>query len=265
MKYLRACIIAFAMYSKFPMPKTEWEEENMKYVMCFFPFVGIVVGGCFYLWGIYGKELPIGTPLYAAVLTMLPILATGGIHMDGFLDTLDALSSWQVRERRLEILKDPHAGAFAVIGGGMYFLAYYGFASELTSKGIAVTALGFILSRCLSGYGVTALPCAKDSGLAATFANGANKKRAGRILLLETGGVLAVLLWVDAFVGGMVVLAAALVFFGYRRMSREKFGGITGDLAGWFLQVCELVILMTAVAAEKLATVEPATAHLLRS
>lgn len=252
MKYINACIIAFAMYSKIPMPKAEWNKENMKYAMCFFPWVGAVIGGCFYLWGICGRRLPIGIPLYAAILTVLPVLITGGIHMDGFLDTMDALSSWQTKERRLEILKDSHAGAFAVIGGCMYFLMYFGFASELTEKGISLAAVGFVLSRCLSGYAVTAFPCAKDSGLAATFADGADKKRAGRILLAETVFALGGLLWLDVCIGGAVLLVSLLVFFWYYRMSVDKFGGITGDLAGWFLQVCELLILATVAVAEKI-------------
>lgn len=59
------------------------------------------------------------------------MLVTGGIHLDGFLDTQDAMSSYQERERRLEILKDPRAGAFAIISGIVYFLIYLGINSEL--------------------------------------------------------------------------------------------------------------------------------------
>ncbi len=51
MKYLRACVIAFAMYSKIPMPKVEWEKESMEYAMCFFPLIGVVTGGCFFFVG----------------------------------------------------------------------------------------------------------------------------------------------------------------------------------------------------------------------
>ncbi len=251
MKYLRACVIAFAMYSKIPMPKVEWEKESMEYAMCFFPLIGVVTGGCFFLWGVCASWLTMGKILYAAGLTLLPVSITGGIHMDGFLDTMDALSSWQTRERRLQILKDPHAGAFAVIGGCMYFVAYFGLASELSHEGICIAALGFILSRCLSGLAVTAFPCAKDSGLVYLFSSGANKKRAARILLWEAVLVMAGLLRLDLFAGGAAVLISLLAFFWYYKMSVDKFGGITGDLAGWFLQVCELLILIPAAAAAR--------------
>lgn len=150
MKYVKAAVIAFGMYSKIPVPRMEWDKESMKYVMCFFPWVGSVIGICFYLWGILSQWIPIGETLYAVILTVIPVFLTGGIHMDGFLDTTDALSSWQTKERRLEILKDSHAGAFAVIGGCLYFLLYYGFVSELMTKDFVSVSLGFFLSRCLS-------------------------------------------------------------------------------------------------------------------
>ena len=238
------------------MPRADWEKENMKYAMCFFPWVGAVIGACVYLWGRFAGNIPVGSILYAAVLTLIPIFITGGIHLDGLLDTADALSSWQSRERRLEILKDSHTGAFAIITCCMYFIAYFGFSSELFEmqriEGIGVIAIGFFLSRCLSGFSVTAFPCAKDSGLAATFANGADKKRAGKVLIVEGILAIAVMIWVSIPLGIAAVVAALLTFWWYHHMSVEKFGGITGDLAGCFLQVCELMILVAVVVVEKL-------------
>ena len=60
--------------------------------------------------------------LFAAAAACLPLLITGGIHMDGFMDTVDALASHQSRERKLEILKDSACGAFAVLYCGVYLL-----------------------------------------------------------------------------------------------------------------------------------------------
>ena len=41
---LNAMIIAIAMYSKIPMPRVDWNEKNMRYAMCFFPLVGVIIG-----------------------------------------------------------------------------------------------------------------------------------------------------------------------------------------------------------------------------
>ena len=58
-------------------------------------------------------------------MTALPVLVSGGIHTDGFIDTVDALSSYGDKEKKLEILKDPHTGAFAIIGAIMYYLLFF--------------------------------------------------------------------------------------------------------------------------------------------
>lgn len=256
MKYINACIIAFSMYSKIPVPTVEWEKENMKYVMCFFPLIGAVIGLCFYLWGIYAENIPIGKNLYAVILTVIPVAITGGIHVDGLLDTADALSSWQTKERRLEILKDSHAGAFAVIVGCLYFLSWFGFACELNQTEVPVISLGFFLSRCLSGFAVTSFPCAKNSGLAVIFAEGAEKKKARFILIIETIVGMSIILWTDIFLGTAAVVASIVSFFWYYKMSIKKFGGITGDLAGCFLQICELMIMIFVIVAQKISLID---------
>ena len=98
-------VTALSMYSVFPMPQLEWNQHTMKYAMCFFPFVGIVVGAFVYLWVWICGFFSLNTALAAVVLALLPVLLSGGIHLDGLIDTSDALSSHQPAERKLEILK----------------------------------------------------------------------------------------------------------------------------------------------------------------
>ena len=123
--------VAFAMFSKIPMPRADWTKENMKYMFCFFPFIGTVIGGLTMLVAYLGLRFGYQPGFVTAVLVLVPVFVTGGIHVDGLLDTSDALSSWQERSRRLEILKDSHAGAFAVITAAVYFIAWYGAYSQL--------------------------------------------------------------------------------------------------------------------------------------
>ena len=85
---LNAMIIAIAMYSKIPMPRVDWNEKNMRYAMCFFPLVGVIIG---VLEAVAGNLITVwkgeGTFFYAVVLTLIPVFITGGIHLDGFADT----------------------------------------------------------------------------------------------------------------------------------------------------------------------------------
>lgn len=255
MKLICAAVIAFSMYSRIPMPKVEWSKENMRYLFCFFPLIGAACGALFSLWGQFGRMAVGDGNLYSAVLVLIPVLVTGGIHMDGFLDTMDALSSFRPTEEKLRILKDPHTGAFAVLGGICYFLLAFGAYSQLDMRGIRMLSAGFVLSRALSGLSVVSFPKAKDSGLAASFADASQKHvvavvMAGYILLC-----FGAMLLFGGVCGVCCFLAAFAVFFYYRRMSVQKFGGITGDLAGFFLQTCELAIALTAAVAGHILSV----------
>ncbi|MGI6070409.1 MAG: adenosylcobinamide-GDP ribazoletransferase [Blautia sp.] len=240
--------IAFSMYSKIPMPYSDWSKENMKYAMGFFPLVGAAVGavtlGAAYLLAILG--LPDGHLFRAALLTVLPVLITGGIHLDGFLDTSDALSSWQERERRLEILKDSHAGAFAIICCAVYMVLYLGAVSLIPWKSYFVLGLSFIQIRAFSGLSVVTFPMAKNTGLAAAFSDSAHKRVIRVWLLVMLIFCTAGMIGIRPVLGTVCTAAVLLVFFYYRHMSMKNFGGINGDLAGWFLQVAELAAVLAA-------------------
>ena len=100
-------------------------------------------------------------------------MVTGGIHVDGLLDTSDALSSWQERERRLEILKDSHCRCICGYYSLCFFLIWYGAYSQLWTdrRALLIMALGFMVSRCLSGIGVITFPKAKADGTVAEFSS----------------------------------------------------------------------------------------------
>ena len=125
-----SCVIAFSTYSRIPMPQVEWNEKNMRHTLACFPLVGAAVGLIFWLVDVIGYQLGLGMVLRAALLTAVPVVVTGGIHLDGYCDTVDALASHASRERKLEILKDSSAGAFAVIWCAVWFLAYFGFDTD---------------------------------------------------------------------------------------------------------------------------------------
>lgn len=132
-EFMEQFCIAFAMFSRIPVPRADWSGKNMRYMMCFFPWIGIPIGVLTWLVYEAGQYLQLNAAFLAVLLVLIPVVVTGGIHIDGLLDTADALSSWQERSRRLEILKDSHAGAFAVITCGVYFLLYYGVYSQMGS------------------------------------------------------------------------------------------------------------------------------------
>lgn len=233
--------IAFSMYSRFPVPRTEWTKTGMKYAICFFPLVGVAVGLCVVLSALLARRLCLGSTAFAGMGTALPLLLTGGIHMDGFLDTVDARSSRLPRERKLEILKDPHTGAFAIIGCGVYLLLYGSAFGELGPVAFPAILSVYVMPRALSGWSLVRFPKARREGLASTFARQASDRVVEwsmAVWFLLAAGFLAVT--VGPAAGGCVTAAALAAFWWYHQVAVKEFGGITGDLAGYFLQLAEL-------------------------
>lgn len=239
---IQSFIVAFSMYSKIPMPRIEWNKKNMKYALCFFPAVGIVVGilECLAFWACEACQM--GDLFRSVILTIVPILITGGIHMDGYLDTIDALSSNASQEKKLDILKDSNSGAFAIIFGLVYFSLYVVTMKEMVFRAFPFMAVAYVMIRTLSGLSIASFPLAKNTGLAATFQDGAHKKNVKRILMFFFLVEAIIVLWMDLYLGVIVIAVSVFVFLYHYYVCKRMFGGITGDLAGYFLQICELAV-----------------------
>jgi len=249
---LQSFIIAFSMYSKLPMPNIEWNKKNMRYAISFFPFVGLAIAAFTGIWLYFAPIFHFSRLFISIVALIIPFLITGGIHFDGFMDTLDALATHAEPEKKLEILKDPHNGAFSIMGAILYILFslavwndLYAFYTTDTANDMTIICLimlTYVISRCLSGLAVLTFPKAKDSGLAATFADAANLKSSERILLIILGICFLFEFFLQPMLSGIILCTGILYFFYYKLKAMKEFGGITGDVAGWFLQTCELLL-----------------------
>ena len=247
MYLFKSLLVAISTYSAIPVPQFEWNERNMKYAICFFPAVGIFCGAALWGWFALAEVLAVSSFFFATVATCLPLLITGGIHMDGYMDTVDALASHQPRERKLEILKDPTCGAFAVIYCGVYLLVYAGLMHELyTANCVLVLCPTFVLSRSLSALCAVTMPNARKSGMLCAYTKNTEKRTAIislLIVLLISGGVSILLCPV---IGAVTVLVAVVSVLLYHKLAMTQFGGVTGDTSGFFLQICELACLFDA-------------------
>ena len=247
MHILKSIIIAFSIYSRIPVPQFEWKEEDMKYMLCFFPWIGAVIGAGIYGWKMLSDYLNIQHLTYVLIGTAIPLLITGGFHVDGFMDTMDAFHSYQPKEKKLEILKDPHIGAFSVIMLVIYGLIYMAACSEIMDIDlIKIVAAGFFLARCLSGISVVSFPSAKKDGMLYYFANNAHRQRVKWSLILQ--GVLCggIMLHTSIIKGCMIAGSAIFSFLYYYYRTKKELGGITGDTAGFFVLLCEGSMMVMA-------------------
>lgn len=257
MKLLRSLAIAFAMYSRIPAPHVKWEKDSMSLALCFFPLVGAVIGALMCVWCALAGLLGLGEVLRAAGLLLIPVGISGGMHLDGFIDVSDALGSHQPRERKLEILKDSRTGAFALISLVCYMILFFAAwcAYVPDPRTMAALAIVPVLSRSLSALAAMYFKNARGSGLLAAFTDAAQKTASRIVSFIWTAASVAAMCVLSPVVGAASAVGAGVMFLVYRVTAYRQFGGTTGDLAGWFTQLCELVCVLLPVLALRIMEV----------
>ncbi len=245
MNWINALLIALSTYSILPVPQVEWKQDSLQNALCFLPVVGVLVGGVLLLWQRLCLFLHAETAVFAAVAAVLPLLVTGGIHMDGMMDAADALASRQPKERKLEIMKDSHTGAFAVLWCAAFLLLCFGFYSALYETELLWPLwLCFVLSRALCIFCAFTLPNARGGGMLSAFTQDRKNKLAIGSMALVALLSIAGMVWLQWRVGLCCGIIAAGYLLFYRRLATREFGGVTGDTSGFFVQTCELLLLM---------------------
>ena len=212
----------------------------MAHSLACFPFVGAVIGAFICLISIPSqmRELPATVRI---MMTMLaPLLITGGFHLDGFMDTEDALRSFAKRDRKLEIMKDPHIGAFAAIGllrcmlifacSETYILLH----EPCRWETVMILASVFVISRCLCALTSLLFQKARKDGMLYAETAGSNQGVTVFLFILLFL-CSAWILYLDVICGAAVLGAIGLYTIFYRYRSYREFGGVTGDTAGHFL------------------------------
>lgn len=250
---LKSLALAFSCFSRIPVPKMEWDSDNMRFILAWFPAVGLVVGLFVGAWWLVAEAFGLGIVLKAAGVALVPLAVTGGFHLDGFADVIDALASNAEPARKREILKDSHIGAFAAMGVAAYVVAYFAIATELPA-GWRVAVLFVclhVMSRCGSGFASTLFSGSGSSGMLTSFRDSADVRKtiAVVVCVFALAGVGAVV--VSPLCGLLMVACEALLLVWVNWFARRNFGGMSGDVAGFFLQVCEFVLLTCIVVGAK--------------
>ncbi len=209
----------------------------------FFPLVGLLLGGTLAALDL-GLRQTFPLALVSALVLAAAVALTRAIHVEGFVDSCDALFGGYTRERRLEILRDPRAGAFGVIGGVCLLIVQF---TALAALPGAVRVEVLILFPALSRWAVVAameaFPYARREGMGSAF-------QAGRARWHVVAGFATVLAASLALAGvaGLVLLAiASVVAWGLGRWMAGLLGGLTGDSYGAIVEASAVAVLLAAI------------------
>ena len=248
--FLETIAVGLSLFSAIPTPRFEWNEKNMRYLLLVFPLVGVIIGVTCLVWDMICDYFGLPALVRGAGFTLIPVWLSGGFHLDGYVDTCDALASHGDHAKKAQILRDPHIGAFAAIRIGAYFvlmLAVWSALPESDDISMISMILIFAISRILSGLAVVTFERTPERDLLHVFYDYADEKKV-RVILIIADVIVTVIFSLTGWAGICMAICAHLVFFYYHRMSMREFGGVSGDQAGWFLVQAEkwMAIVMVA-------------------
>lgn len=263
---LHPILAAFQFLSRFPVrAELDFTPELLRRSARYYPLVGAAIGLCVWAFGIFGAWLL--PPLPAAVLALiLWVWLTGGLHLDGWMDTADGLLSYRSREKMLEIMKDSRVGAMGVLACVLLLLLKASLLASLLEgsplqAGVALLTAS-VWSRWFMTWAMRKWPMARQGeGVASRFRGFGDRdvqSSTAWAIALSAAGLLVVLviglsgagepdlLELLLYLCLHPVLAWAAGTWAAKRMSL-KLGGLTGDTYGALNEGLEAVLLLLAV------------------
>ncbi|WP_337102946.1 adenosylcobinamide-GDP ribazoletransferase [Paenibacillus sp. YIM B09110] len=255
----QALVAAFQFLTRFPIPiQVPFIPPVLTRSVLYFPiagaFIGIIVAAVAWLLQLFLPPWP-----SAVLLLALWTALSGGLHMDGWMDTADGVLSHRSRERMLEIMKDSRVGAMGVLAAVLLLLLKASLLAELLGDDdrfelvLPLIAASPIWGRAWMAIAIAGWPNARQGeGIGALFA-GVKKSAAG--LSLFIGGLITFLIVVacqNSFETSILItlacLLSTLVAGGALAIwLANKLGGLTGDTYGAMNEAVEAATLLMAV------------------
>lgn len=234
----RAFILAIKFMTRLPAPDVDgYGAEDIGLVAPFVPLVGVIIGvalACAAF--VLGSAGPWVGALGAVAAW---VLITGGLHLDGLGDVADAFGAAHRDPNRFaEVLRDPHAGSFAVIAIGLALVAKLVLVAALapSSQGWVLLLVPAWARWGTLVWSLTVPPL--QSGLGAGFAQNMDRRVVAAWGVVLTG---ASVLLAPALLVALLVVPAGTLYW------RRSLGGITGDCLGASVEVTEIALLLAAV------------------
>ena len=240
---MRGFLIALTFLTRIPLPapKVEITSEEFTRSYRYYPLVGLSIG--LFLW-VLAKVLTLYFPplVLGALLLVAELVLTGGLHLDGYMDSMDGLLSARSPERILEIMKDSRVGAHASMALIGLLLLKFSLLASLTPTQFSILLVMPMLSRWVFQIGVLSFPYARAQGLG----KGIHDTTRWLPFLISGAFVLGISFLLAGYAGlitfGVCVIAVTL--WAYKISS--LLGGLTGDLYGAIIEISEVICLLAA-------------------
>lgn len=237
--------LALSFLTTIPAKQISYIPGGLGKSAALFPTIGLLIGAI--LIAIIGITSIVFPAIFVALFTLLAwVLLTGGLHLDGLADCCDGLFGATPAEKRLEILKDPRTGSFAVIG----LVLALGFKATaifviFSNASFQLPWLPFVLAPVLARFlilPVALQPQARPGGMGADFASTIS------VTILVIASILPLLLMIIGWDQPLQILSGiGLALSGtaiWIYLARTRIGGVTGDVYGAVIETAEIAILI---------------------
>lgn len=246
---MKRIIIALSLYSRIPMPQFRWDEKDTEHAVAYLPLVGLIIAGIEYISYWILNYIEANDIAKIAVFSVIPLMVTGGFHMDGFMDVEDALKSYKSKEEKLLIMKDPNIGAFAIIRLLIYSLIWIiamSFIIDMKMSMFLIFISLFFEARAQAGFISLIVPHAKKNGMLNMETSEHKGDKVFLVFQMLLG--LAVMIYLNAFIALLIAIASIAYFFIYKHRMITNFGGITGDTIGYYIVTwMELMVVVEVI------------------
>ena len=234
-------LAALSFLTIIPLPwRREVSPEQVGRSIGYFPVVGIIIG--LILAGLYWLlRLVLPSAVVSGLLLVCLVVLTGGLHLDGFVDTCDGIAGHKTAEARWQVMHDSRAGAFGIVGVCCLLIVKYVSLNSVPDSLMMMTlVLMPVVSRWAMVYAVFAYPYARPSGLGKVFKQAASQRR----LAIATLVALAVAIPWFRLAGLVIMLGVWVIVVAMAAYLKRKFSGLTGDTYGAINEVAEVGVLI---------------------
>lgn len=258
--WIKACIAAFQLLTKLYLPvRMDYTEDIYRRSIVFYPVVGAVLGIFIFVITV-GLSMFLPNVVTAVCTLILWVWLTGGLHLDGLLDTADGIGSNRSKEGMLHIMKDSRIGANGAITCTLALLLKAVLITSILDHSI-VASLGLlfvpIYSRSFMTWAMVGWPYAGGiQGMGSMYQTAGIRHGIAASL---TAVIVTIGLWLAfglhkymnfiymtvAIV--IIIVVIALVGCLLSVYFSRKLGGLTGDTYGALNEILEIVLLLCIV------------------
>lgn len=238
--------LALTFLTRLPLGGADWSPQDFRGSVLWFPVAGLVIGlaqGAV----AWAASALFPAEICGALAVITGVLVSGGLHLDGLMDTFDGLGSGKPPPEALDIMRDTRVGAFGVTAAILVILLQFAAAVSLARRGYPLLFAGYSVGTCLSRMSLSlataAYPYRRSQGVGALFRGAGTRELVGALALGAAAG------WLFLHWAGLVLLLLSLLFaLAFCHLMRRLFGGLTGDIYGALAELETAALLLSAVA-----------------